>query len=71
MIASNSRARKGGKNRGKVKRELEERNADYGGRMQPSKQHIALCVKKVEWGLGTRGLGMVAAFWAGITVSTA
>ena len=39
--------------------------------MQPSKQHAAPCVKRVEWGLGTRGLGMVAAFWAIITVFSA
>ena len=25
----------------------------------------APCVKVVEWGLGTRGLGMLAAFWVG------
>ena len=30
--------------------------------------HIASCVKVVEWRLGTRGLGMLAAFWAGIPV---
>jgi len=24
--------------------------------------------KEVQWGLGTRGLRMVAAFWAGISV---
>ena len=38
-------------------------NADYGGMVQPSQQHIAPCVKGVEWILGTRGLRMVAAFW--------
>ena len=36
--------------------------------MQPSQQHFAPCVKGVEWGLGTRGLRMLAAFWAGIPV---
>ena len=29
-------------------------NADYGGMVQPSQQHVAPCVKVVEWGLGTR-----------------
>ena len=38
--------------------------------MQPSQQHGigAPCVKVVEWGLGYRGLRMVATFWAGIRV---
>ena len=36
--------------------------------MQPSQQHVAPCIKGVEWGLGTRGLRMVAAFLAGIPV---
>ena len=41
----------------------EEGNADYSGVVQPSQQHVAPCVKVVEWGLGMRrGLGMVAAF---------
>ena len=43
----------------------EEWNAHYGGMVQPSQQHVAPCVKGIEWGLGTRGLRMVAAFWAG------
>jgi len=30
--------------------------------------HIAPCVKVVEWGLGTRRLRILAAFWAGILV---
>ena len=38
----------------------QEGNADYGGMVQPSQQHVALCVKRVEWGLVTRGLGIVA-----------
>jgi len=42
----------------------EEGNADYGGMVQPSQKHLAPCVKGVEWGFGTRGLRMVAAFWA-------
>ena len=46
----------------------EERNADYGGMVQPSQQHVAPCVKVVEYGFGTRGLRMLAAFWAGIPV---
>ena len=33
--------------------------------VQPSEQHVVPCV---EWGLGTRGLRMVAAFWIGIPV---
>ena len=34
--------------------------------MQSSQQHVALREKRFEWGLGTRGLRMVAEFWAGI-----
>ena len=59
MIASNSRALKGGK---------KEINADYGGMVQPSQQLVAQCVKGVEQGLGTRGLRMVAVIQAGIPV---
>ena len=33
----------------------EEGNANYGEMMQPNQQHVALCVKVVEWGFGTRG----------------
>ena len=36
--------------------------------VQPSQQYFAPCVKRDELGLGTRGLRMVAAFWAGIPV---
>ena len=36
--------------------------------VQPSQQHVAPSVKVVEWGFGTIGLRMVAAFWAGIPV---
>ena len=36
--------------------------------MQPSQQHVAPCVKVVEWEFGTRGLRLLAAFWAGIPV---
>ena len=32
----------------------EERNGDYGGMVQPSQQHVAPCVKGVEWGLSER-----------------
>ena len=46
----------------------EEGNADYGGMVQPSQQYFAPCVKGVEWGFGTRGYRMVAAFSAGIPV---
>ena len=62
--APNSRAHKG-KERGEVKGKYggvcgeEEGNADYGEMMQPSQQHVAPCVKGVEWGWGTRGLGML------------
>ena len=35
--------------------------------MQPSQQHVTPCVKGVEWGLGMRGLRIVATFWAGRT----
>ena len=74
MVAPNSRVRKGGKERGEVKGEYggieveEEGNADYGGMVQPSQQYVAPYVKGVEWGLGTRGLRIVAAFWTGIPV---
>ena len=30
--------------------------------MKPSQQHVALCIKGVEWGLGGRGLRMLVAF---------
>ena len=59
---------------GEVKRECirileeEEGNADYKGMVQSSQQHVALCVKGVKWGIGTRGLRIVAAFWAIIPV---
>ena len=36
--------------------------------VQPSQQHVAPCVKVVEWRFDTRGLRMLAAFWAGIPV---
>ena len=62
----NSPARKGGGE--EVQTEYggtwgeEEENDDYRGMVQPSQQHVVPCVKRVKWGLGTRGLGMVAAF---------
>jgi len=43
-------------------------NADYGGMVQSSQEHVAPCVKVVEWGFGTRALRMLAGFWAGIPV---
>ena len=52
------------------KKSGEEENAYYGGMVQPSQQHVVPCVKGVEWGLDTRGLKIVAAFWAGIPVSS-
>ena len=36
--------------------------------MQPSQQHFTPCVEGVEWGLDTRGLRMLAVFWAGNAV---
>ena len=48
--------------------EEEDGNTDYGRIVQPSHKHVAPCVKGFEWGLGTRGLRMVAAFWAGFPV---
>ena len=68
IIAPTSRAHKGKKERGEVKGEYggvcweEERNADYGGMVQPSQQHVAPYVKVVEWGFGTRGERIFAAF---------
>ena len=47
---------------------VEEENADYGGMVPPSQQHIVPCVKEVEWGLGVRCLRTAAAFLAGIPV---
>ena len=77
MIASNSRASKGGKERTEVKTKYgtiwgeKEGNADYGVMVKPSQQHIAPRVKEVEWGLGTIGLRMLAGFSAGIPVEVA
>ena len=70
MIAPNSRARKGDKEKGEYGGiwEDEEWNADCGGMVQLSQQHIAPRVKGVEWGLGRRSLRIMAAFWAGIPV---
>ena len=39
-----------------------------GRMMQSSQQHVAPCVKGIRWGLGTRGLRMMATFWAGIPI---
>ena len=53
IIAPNSRAHKEKKERGEVKEEYgeiceeEEGNADYGGMVQRSQQHVAQCVKVV------------------------
>ena len=72
MIAPNSRAYTEGKEGRKVKREYGrisgegEGNADYGGMVQHSQQHVAPCVTGVEWGLATRDLRMMATFWAHI-----
>ena len=35
--------------------EEEDGNADYGGMVQPSQQHVAPCVKVVESGFGRKG----------------
>ena len=40
----------------------------YGGMVQLGQQYVAPCVKEVEWGLDTRSLRTVAAFWAVILV---
>ena len=61
MIAPNSSARKGGKERGEMKGSTEElegksRGILTKGELQPSQQHGAPCVKGFERGLGTRGL---------------
>ena len=66
IIVPNSRAHKGKRERGEVKVEYEgvwgeeEGNVDYGAMVQPIQQHVAPCVRVVEWGL--------AAFWAGIPI---
>ena len=60
-----------GRRAGKCRESMEEirnGNTDYGGMVQPSQQHVTPCVKGVKWGLGTRGLRMVAAISAGISV---
>ena len=73
MIAHNSRERKVGKERGELQGEYgrlweEEENFVNGGILQPSQQHVAPrekvqhCFFSHEWGLGTRGLRMVARF---------
>ena len=56
VIAPNSWAHKGEKEEyGGIWGEEEEGNADYGGMVQPSHQHVVSCVKGVEWGWGARG----------------
>ena len=51
IFALNSREHKGNKEKGEVKGEYggvcgeEEGNADYGGMVQSSRQHVAPCVK--------------------------
>jgi len=46
MVDPNSRARKEEEGKKKRRRSMEEdeRNADYGGMVQPSQQHVAPCV---------------------------
>ena len=41
-------------------------NFDCRGMVQSSQQHVASCVKEVEFGFGARGLRIAAAFWVGI-----
>ena len=54
MIAPNSRARKRGKEKGEMKGEYggipgeQEGNANYGGMVQPTQQHVAPCLKEVK-----------------------
>ena len=73
IIASNSRAHKGEKERGGDEWIWGEKegNADYGGMVQPSQKHVAQSEQGVEWEFGKRGLRMLAAFWSGIPVSSA
>ena len=40
--------------------EEEEGKADYEGMLQPSQQHVALCVKGIKWGLAPEVLKLVA-----------
>ena len=73
IFVPNFRTHKGKKERGEVKGEYgvcgeEEENADFGGMVQSSQQHVAPYVRVVEWEFGTKGLRMLAAFWAGIPV---
>ena len=42
--------------------------AEYGGMVQPSQQYLTPCEKRIELGLGTRGLRIVAVFCAGILI---
>ena len=54
IIAPNSRAHKGKKEKGEVNGEYrgvwvkDEGKTDYGGMVKPSQQHVAPCVKVVE-----------------------
>ena len=50
---------------------MEEFEGRRRGMVQLCQQYVTPCVKEVEWGLGTRGLRIVAAFWAVILVSSA
>ena len=43
-------------------------HADYEGMVLLGQQDVAPCVQVFEWGLCTKGLRMVAGFWAGIPV---
>ena len=65
IIALNSHAHKGKKKRGEVKEKYagvygeEEGNADYGGMVQPSQQHVAPCVKVGIWHARFENVGSV------------
>ena len=50
IITLNSGALRGGKKKGE-----EEGNADYGGIVHPSQQHVAPYVEGVEWRLSSKG----------------
>ena len=76
MIAPLSRTRKGQKERGEVKGKYMEQfegsrrrgiptTGEYGA--VQSATFYSMC-KTIGWGMGTRGLRMVATFWAGISV---
>ena len=63
---------RGGRRGGRLRETMEEFEWSRRREMeQPIQQHVAPCVKGVEWGLGTRGLRRVAGFSTSIPVSSA